>query len=108
MDRWMEWSLPYPATDLSKSSKASLPWWLQRQRVYEEEDDDEMEDFIEDEGEPQEELSKHIQEIFGYDRKNTKMKVIMPYVTWRVVGKSSKRKKQRGKYKILHMWAGMS
>jgi predicted nucleic acid-binding protein len=27
--------------------------------------------------------------------KNTKMKVIMPYVTWRVVGKNSRRKKQR-------------
>nr|KAF6439120.1 SPT2 chromatin protein domain containing 1 [Molossus molossus] len=28
-----------------------------------------MEDFIEDEGESQEEISKHIREIFGYDRK---------------------------------------
>ena len=35
----------------------------------EEEYDSEMEDFIEDEGEPQEEISKHIREIFGYDRK---------------------------------------
>lgn len=47
-----------------------------RQREYEEEDDDEydseMEDFIEDEGEPQEEISKHIREIFGYDRKKYK------------------------------------
>ncbi|XP_042547377.1 protein SPT2 homolog isoform X2 [Dipodomys spectabilis] len=44
-----------------------------RQRDYEEEEDDEydseMDDFIEDEGEPQEEISKHIREIFGYDRK---------------------------------------
>ncbi|XP_006892083.1 PREDICTED: protein SPT2 homolog [Elephantulus edwardii] len=47
-----------------------------RQRDYfdEEDDDDddydsEMEDFIDDEGEPQEEISKHIREIFGYDRK---------------------------------------
>ncbi|KAM9678912.1 LOW QUALITY PROTEIN: protein SPT2 homolog [Trichechus inunguis] len=48
-----------------------------RQREYDEEDDDdeydsEMEDFIEDEGEPQEEISKHIREIFGYDRKKYK------------------------------------
>ncbi|KAM6158517.1 protein SPT2 homolog [Rhynchocyon petersi] len=49
-----------------------------RQRDYydeEEEDDDydsEMEDFIDDEGEPQEEISKHIREIFGYDRKKYK------------------------------------
>ncbi|XP_063145443.1 protein SPT2 homolog isoform X2 [Candoia aspera] len=34
----------------------------------EDEDDSEMEDFIDDEGEPQEEISKHIREIFGYDR----------------------------------------
>ncbi|XP_042547376.1 protein SPT2 homolog isoform X1 [Dipodomys spectabilis] len=47
-----------------------------RQRDYEEEEDDEydseMDDFIEDEGEPQEEISKHIREIFGYDRKKYK------------------------------------
>ncbi|XP_076970308.1 protein SPT2 homolog isoform X2 [Tamandua tetradactyla] len=47
-----------------------------RQRDYEEEEEDEydseMEDFIEDEGEPQEEISKHIREIFGYDRKKYK------------------------------------
>ncbi|KAM9658180.1 protein SPT2 homolog [Trichechus inunguis] len=48
-----------------------------RQREYDEEDDDdeydsEMEDFIEDEGEPQEEISKHIREIFGYDRNKYK------------------------------------
>ncbi|XP_049746575.1 protein SPT2 homolog isoform X1 [Elephas maximus indicus] len=48
-----------------------------RQREYDEEDDEEeydseMEDFIEDEGEPQEEISKHIREIFGYDRKKYK------------------------------------
>ncbi|NXI48438.1 SPT2 protein, partial [Galbula dea] len=34
--------------------------------------DSEMDDFIEDEGEPQEEISKHIREIFGYDRKKYK------------------------------------
>ncbi|XP_010882646.1 protein SPT2 homolog isoform X1 [Esox lucius] len=39
-------------------------------RKYEEEEeyDSEMEDFIDDEGEPQDEISKHIREIFGYDR----------------------------------------
>ncbi|XP_075611110.1 protein SPT2 homolog isoform X2 [Balearica regulorum gibbericeps] len=45
-------------------------------RQIEDDDDDEydseMEDFIEDEGEPQEEISKHIREIFGYDRKRYK------------------------------------
>lgn len=51
-----------------------FPAGYKRQREYEEEEDDdeydsEMEDFIEDEGEPQEEISKHIREIFGYDRK---------------------------------------
>uniref|UniRef100_K7AZM9 Protein SPT2 homolog n=1 Tax=Pan troglodytes TaxID=9598 RepID=K7AZM9_PANTR len=54
-----------------------FPSGYKRQREYEEEDDDdeydsEMEDFIEDEGEPQEEISKHIREIFGYDRKKYK------------------------------------
>ncbi|XP_075402099.1 protein SPT2 homolog [Tenrec ecaudatus] len=49
-----------------------------RRRDYEEEEeeeeeyDSEMDDFIEDEGEPQEEISKHIREIFGYDRKKYK------------------------------------
>lgn len=42
-------------------------------RQIEDDDDDEydseMDDFIEDEGESQEEISKHIREIFGYDRK---------------------------------------
>ncbi|XP_008580281.1 PREDICTED: protein SPT2 homolog [Galeopterus variegatus] len=55
-----------------------FPTGYKRQREYEEEDDEddeydsEMEDFIEDEGEPQEEISKHIREIFGYDRKKYK------------------------------------
>ncbi|KAB0394577.1 hypothetical protein E2I00_016018 [Balaenoptera physalus] len=53
------------------------PGSYKRQREDEEEEDDdeydsEMEDFIEDEGEPQEEISKHIREIFGYDRKKYK------------------------------------
>uniref|UniRef100_A0A8C5RI30 Protein SPT2 homolog n=1 Tax=Laticauda laticaudata TaxID=8630 RepID=A0A8C5RI30_LATLA len=38
----------------------------------EDEDDSEMEDFIDDEGEPQEEISRHIREIFGYDRSKYK------------------------------------
>ncbi|NXQ57931.1 SPT2 protein, partial [Anthoscopus minutus] len=45
-------------------------------RQIEDDDDDEydseMDDFIEDEGESQEEISKHIREIFGYDRKRYK------------------------------------
>ncbi|KAJ7998102.1 hypothetical protein DPEC_G00219080 [Dallia pectoralis] len=43
-------------------------------RKYEEEEeyDSEMEDFIDDEGEPQDEISKHIREIFGYDRSKYK------------------------------------
>ncbi|XP_066220763.1 protein SPT2 homolog [Saccopteryx leptura] len=53
-----------------------FPSGYKKQREYEEEEDDdydsEMEDFIEDEGEPQEEISKHIREIFGYDRKKYK------------------------------------
>ncbi|OBS64342.1 hypothetical protein A6R68_07120 [Neotoma lepida] len=53
-----------------------FPTGYKRPREYEEEDDDEydseMDDFIEDEGEPQEEISKHIREIFGYDRKKYK------------------------------------
>ncbi|XP_038286595.1 protein SPT2 homolog isoform X1 [Canis lupus familiaris] len=54
-----------------------FPSSYKRQREYEDEEDEdeydsEMEDFIEDEGEPQEEISKHIREIFGYDRKKYK------------------------------------
>ncbi|XP_054441982.1 protein SPT2 homolog [Pteronotus mesoamericanus] len=55
--------------------RLSFPSGYKRQRDYEEEEDDydsEMEDFIEDEGESQEEISKHIREIFGYDRKKYK------------------------------------
>ncbi|XP_014638971.1 PREDICTED: protein SPT2 homolog isoform X2 [Ceratotherium simum simum] len=58
------------------SQRLPFPSGYKRQREYEEEEDDEydseMEDFIEDEGEPQEEISKHIREIFGYDRKKYK------------------------------------
>lgn len=40
-------------------------------RKYEDEEeyDSEMDDFIDDEGGDQDEISKHIREIFGYDRK---------------------------------------
>lgn len=40
-------------------------------RKYEDEEeyDSEMDDFIDDGDEEQEEVSKHIREIFGYDRK---------------------------------------
>lgn len=34
----------------------------------EDEDDPEMDDFIDDGGDDQDEISKHIREIFGYDR----------------------------------------
>lgn len=39
-------------------------------RKYEDEEeyDSEMDDFIDDEGEEQDEISQHIREIFGYDR----------------------------------------
>lgn len=38
-------------------------------RKYEDEEyDSEMDDFIDDEGEEHEEISRHIKEIFGYDR----------------------------------------
>ncbi|NWZ66777.1 SPT2 protein, partial [Acrocephalus arundinaceus] len=47
-----------------------------KRQIEDDDDDDdydsEMDDFIEDEGESQEEISKHIREIFGYDRKRYK------------------------------------
>ncbi|XP_036046145.1 protein SPT2 homolog [Onychomys torridus] len=54
-----------------------FPTGYKRPRECEEEEDDdeydsEMDDFIKDGGEPQEEISKHIREIFGYDRKTYK------------------------------------
>lgn len=53
-----------------------FPGGYKRHQDYEDEEDEEydseMEDFIEDEGEPQEDISKHIREIFGYDRKKYK------------------------------------
>uniref|UniRef100_A0A8C3SRK0 Protein SPT2 homolog n=1 Tax=Chelydra serpentina TaxID=8475 RepID=A0A8C3SRK0_CHESE len=44
------------------------PISYKRQIEDDEEYDSEMDDFIDDEGQPQEEISKHIREIFGYDR----------------------------------------
>lgn len=44
-------------------------------RRYEDEEDDydpEMDDFIDDGGDEQEEISRHIKEIFGYDRSRYK------------------------------------
>ncbi|XP_043938786.1 protein SPT2 homolog [Protopterus annectens] len=44
-----------------------------KRRIDEEDEyDSEMDDFIDDEGEPQEEISRHIREIFGYDRNRYK------------------------------------
>ncbi|KAJ7344397.1 hypothetical protein JRQ81_000347 [Phrynocephalus forsythii] len=49
--------------------RPSLPPITYKRRYEDEdEDDSEMEDFIDDEEEPQEEISRHIREIFGYDR----------------------------------------
>uniref|UniRef100_A0A8D0CDN8 Protein SPT2 homolog n=1 Tax=Salvator merianae TaxID=96440 RepID=A0A8D0CDN8_SALMN len=55
--------------------RPSLPPITYKRRYEDDEDDEidsEMEDFIDDEGEPQEEISKHIKEIFGYDRSRYK------------------------------------
>lgn len=44
-----------------------------KRRLDDDEDyDSEMEDFIDDGGEPQDEISRHIREIFGYDRNKYK------------------------------------
>ncbi|XP_066467256.1 protein SPT2 homolog [Tiliqua scincoides] len=48
------------------------PITSKRQYEDDEEYDSEMEDFIDDEGEPQEVISQHIKEIFGYDRNRYK------------------------------------
>ncbi|XP_068800985.1 protein SPT2 homolog [Struthio camelus] len=55
--------------------RPSLPPVSYKRQIEDDDDDEydsEMDDFIEDEGEPQEEISKHIREIFGYDRKRYK------------------------------------
>ncbi|XP_066439718.1 protein SPT2 homolog isoform X1 [Eleutherodactylus coqui] len=43
-----------------------------KRRLDDDEYDSEMEDFIDDGGEPQDEISKHIREIFGYDKNQYK------------------------------------
>ncbi|CAI5763295.1 Protein SPT2 homolog [Podarcis lilfordi] len=50
--------------------RPSLPPITSKRQYEDDEDeyDSEMEDFIDDEGESQEEISRHIKEIFGYDR----------------------------------------
>ncbi|KAF7702242.1 protein SPT2 homolog [Silurus meridionalis] len=60
---------------LVKSTETMLPpitSSYKRKCMDEEEYDSEMDDFIDDEGEDQDEISKHIREIFGYDRKKYK------------------------------------
>ncbi|XP_038190265.1 protein SPT2 homolog [Arvicola amphibius] len=56
--------------------RLAFPTGYKRLRECKEENDDDydpdMDDFIEDEGDPQEEISKHIREIFGYDRRKYK------------------------------------
>ncbi|XP_051004520.1 protein SPT2 homolog [Acomys russatus] len=67
---------PLPGYRNVQGPQRPFPTGYKRHREYEDDDDDEydpeMDDFIEDEGEPQEEISKHIREIFGYDRKKYK------------------------------------
>ncbi|KAK7800063.1 hypothetical protein U0070_027600 [Myodes glareolus] len=69
---------PLPSGYRSVPGPQSLPFptGYKRLRECKEESDDEydsdMDDFIEDEGDPQEEISKHIREIFGYDRQKYK------------------------------------
>nr|XP_020666568.1 protein SPT2 homolog isoform X1 [Pogona vitticeps] len=60
----------YPSQGFPRPSLPPITY--KRQYEDEDEEDSEMEDFIDDEGEPQEEISKHIREIFGYDRNRYK------------------------------------
>ncbi|CAO2596437.1 Protein SPT2 homolog [Lemmus lemmus] len=68
--------LPSGYRSVPGPQRLPFPTGYKRLREYEEENDDEydsdMDDFIEDEGDPQEEISKHIREIFGYDRRKYK------------------------------------
>ncbi|GAA6108078.1 protein SPT2 homolog isoform X1 [Tachysurus ichikawai] len=60
---------------LARSAGPTLPPITSSyKRKYEDEEeyDSEMDDFIDDEGGDQDEISKHIREIFGYDRKKYK------------------------------------
>ncbi|XP_053111712.1 protein SPT2 homolog isoform X2 [Hemicordylus capensis] len=52
--------------------RPNLPPITYKRQYEDDEYDSEMDDFIDDEGEPQEEISKHIKEIFGYDRNRYK------------------------------------
>lgn len=54
--------------------RPSLPPISYKRQIDDDDDeyDSEMDDFIDDEGQPQEEISKHIREIFGYDRNKYK------------------------------------
>ncbi|XP_072475766.1 protein SPT2 homolog isoform X1 [Notamacropus eugenii] len=64
-----------PAGYLQGIQRSPFPPMARKRYPEEDEDeeyDSEMEDFIDDEGEPQEEISKHIREIFGYDRNKYK------------------------------------
>ncbi|XP_043827658.1 protein SPT2 homolog isoform X2 [Dromiciops gliroides] len=64
-----------PAVYTQGTQRSPFPPMARKRYLEEDEDeeyDSEMEDFIDDEGEPQEEISKHIREIFGYDRNKYK------------------------------------
>ncbi|XP_062433223.1 protein SPT2 homolog [Rhea pennata] len=66
---------PRPVFHPQGLGRPSLPPISYKRQIEDDDDDEydsEMDDFIEDEGEPQEEISKHIREIFGYDRKRYK------------------------------------
>lgn len=80
------WSLSLNQNQSSKSPSTRLatkmfsisspgttlpPITIAYKRKYEDEEEDydpEMDDFIDDGGEEQDEISRHIKEIFGYDR----------------------------------------
>ncbi|KAM7323091.1 protein SPT2 homolog [Alexandromys fortis] len=68
--------LPSGYRSVPGPQRLPFPTGYKRLREYKEESDDEydpdMDDFIEDEGDPQEDISKHIREIFGYDRRKYK------------------------------------
>ncbi|XP_015268379.1 PREDICTED: protein SPT2 homolog [Gekko japonicus] len=76
-----------------------LPITSAYKRQYEDDDeeDSEMEDFIDDEGEPQEEISRHIREIFGYDRSNLRLGMLEDLEEQRREEEELKRKKQTKK-----------
>ncbi|KAK3526602.1 hypothetical protein QTP70_030741 [Hemibagrus guttatus] len=63
-----------PTTVIGPTGPVLPPITSSYKRKFEDEEefDSEMEDFIDDEGEDQDEISKHIREIFGYDRSKYK------------------------------------